>query len=154
WAPCNGQLMSIQQNQALISLLGVTYGGDGRTTFALPDLRGRAILGGGGTDFLPGAISGTETVSMTVDQLPSHTHGLQASTTKGAGRGGTPTANVFGENTAPANSIFTPVGGTQVALQQGTNLVVAGFGTPHNNMQPYLVLNYVIALSGVFPSRQ
>lgn len=153
WQPCNGQLLPINQNQALFSLLGVTYGGDGVTTFALPDLRGRAVMGSG-TNIPPGAIAGTETVALTADQLPSHTHALQASTTKGAGRGGTPSANVFGENTAPVNSIFAPAGGTQVPLQPGTNVVAFGGGAPHNNMQPFLVLNYVIATSGLFPSRQ
>lgn len=153
WAFCRGQLMSISQNQALFSLLGTVYGGDGRSTFALPDLQGRAVTGCGSNVPL-GQIAGSEKVTLTIDTLPRHMHVLQGSNTAGGGRGGgTPLNNVMGHNTSPTNSLFAPHGSTQVPLQPLTNIPAVGGGGPHNNMQPYLVLNYVIALSGMFPPR-
>lgn len=155
WAPCNGQILSIQQNQALFSLLGVTYGGDGVRTFALPDLRGRAIVGSDFTSVAWGEIAGSETASVTTDQLPSHTHSLQASTTPGAtGRPAPPVGKLFGVDsaTSPA-SLFATAGSNEVALVTGKNVTPTGGSLPHNNMQPYLTINYVIALNGVFPSR-
>ena len=155
WAACNGQILSIQQNQALFSLLGVTYGGDGRITFALPDLRGRSIVGSDFTSVAWGEIAGSETVGMTNEQLPRHTHSLQASTTAGpTGRPAPPVGKLFGVNsaTSPA-SIFAPAGSNEVVLSAGTNVPPSGGNQPHNNMQPYLTINYVIALNGMFPSR-
>jgi microcystin-dependent protein len=154
WALCNGAIFPIQQYQALFSLLGVTYGGDGIRTFALPDLRGRAIMGSNLGSVPPGQISGTENVTLTSQQLPSHNHLLQAATTEGGGRGGIPpVGHLFGTNKAPANSIFQPVGGTEIALAPSTNVAPAGGNQFHNNMQPYLAVNYLIAISGIYPPR-
>jgi microcystin-dependent protein len=115
WALCNGALLSIQQYQALFALIGTAYGGNGSSNFALPDLQGRAILGSSGTsgNYPAGLISGTTTVALSVAQLPSHNHLIQASTTNGAGRGSSPLNNLFGVNTEPAanpKKIFLPAG--------------------------------------------
>ncbi|WP_245431274.1 phage tail protein, partial [Rhodoplanes roseus] len=106
WALCDGSLLSIQSNQALFALLGTTFGGDGRSTFGLPDLRGRAVLGSDLASVPWGQVAGTETVTVTVDQLPSHTHVVSASTTAGTGRGSAPNGNLFGINTASPVAIF------------------------------------------------
>lgn len=153
WALCDGSLLSIRQNQALFSLIGTTYGGDGVNTFALPDLRGRAVLGSNLGTVPWGQVDGSETASVSVGQLPSHSHSLQASTTAGTGRGALPTGNLFAKNTASPIAIFAPPGSGDVPLASGTNVLPDGGGVPHNNMQPYLVINYLIALNGVFPSR-
>jgi microcystin-dependent protein len=158
WAPCNGALLAIQQNAALFSLLGTTYGGNGTTTFALPDLRGRAILGssGSGGNVPAGQMDGTTTVTLGVAEMPSHTHTIQASTTNGAGRGSAPAGHLFGVNTEPTNDpkrLFLQAGIAETPLAPFTNVVQDGGGVAHNNMQPYLVINYVIATSGTFPSR-
>lgn len=158
WALCNGALLSIQTNQALFSLLGTAYGGDGINTFALPDLRGRAILGstGSGGAYPAGMVSGTIGVILTAAQIPSHNHLMQASTTAGSGRGNPVTNNVFGVNTAPTDNpdkIFVTTGTGEVPLSVGTNIANEGGNQAHNNMQPYLAINYLIAMQGTFPSR-
>jgi microcystin-dependent protein len=158
WALCNGGLLSIQQNSALFSLIGTTYGGNGTTNFALPDLRGRAILGSSGTagNYPAGTESGTTTVGLSVGQLPAHNHFIQASTTAGAGRGSTPANHLFGVNTEPTSNpkkIFLLAGSMETNLAPSTNILPDGGGQPHNNMQPYLVINYMIALTGIYPSR-
>lgn len=158
WAFCNGALLSIAQNQGLFSLLGTYYGGNGVSTFALPDLRGRAILGstGSGGDFPAGMVSGVTTVTLIASQIPAHNHMIQASTANGAGRGASATNNLFGTNTLPADdpkTIFANAGQGEVPLALSTNLADTGGGLAHNNMQPYLVINYVIAMNGIFPSR-
>ena len=156
WAACNGALLSIQQNQALFSLLGTTYGGNGINNFALPDLRGRA---GRGSDFgsVPlGEVIGSETVAVSTSELPTHNHALQASTQSGpGGKPPSPAGKVFGQNTlgAPVQTIFAAAASAEVALSAGTNVTNTGGGQAHNNMQPSLVVNYVIALQGAFPSR-
>jgi len=152
WAACNGQLVSVQQNQALFSLLGTAFGGDGRNTFALPDLRGRAVLGCNFGSIPRAQIAGSERVTLDVNQLPNHTHTLQASTTAGTGRAQAPNDNLFGANTAtPANLIFAAAGSAEIPLAVGTNVAPAGGSQPHNNMQPYLVIAYLIAMQGIFP---
>lgn len=157
WTLCNGAILAIQTNQALFSLLGTTYGGDGVRTFALPDLRGRAVMG---TNFgtVPwGQVSGAEAVQVTTAQLPSHNHNIQATTTAGGGRGSSsPTNNIFAQNTfgSPVEWIFGMAGSMEIGLSTGTNVMNAGGNAPHNNMQPSLVINYMIALQGVYPSRQ
>jgi microcystin-dependent protein len=159
WAPCNGQLLSIQQNQALFSLLGTYYGGNGTTNFALPDLRGRAILGSTGNagQYPVGMTGGSVTVTLALPQLPAHNHLVQVSAAVGGGRGDVPpTNNVFATNALPASNptkIFATAGSGDTALAIGTNLVNEGSGQAHNNMQPYLAISYLIALQGVFPSR-
>jgi len=155
WALCNGALLAITQNQALFSLLGTYYGGNGTTTFGLPDLRGRAILGSSGSsgNYPAGMMSGTTTVTLTVGQLPSHNHFIQASTTAGAGRGGiSPVGRLFGANTEAAK-IFLLAGSMETNLATSTNIVPDGGNQGHNNMQPYLTISYLIATSGSYPSR-
>ncbi|HKQ73050.1 MAG TPA: tail fiber protein [Blastocatellia bacterium] len=143
WAFCNGQLLPINQNQALFSLLGTTYGGDGRTTFALPDLRGRSPyhIGAGLT---LGERAGAATHTLNQSQMPAHPHIPQAST-NGPNQG------------SPANNFWAAVSGSYSATPDSSmnpSLVSqAGGGQPHENMQPYLVVNFIIALQGIFPSR-
>jgi microcystin-dependent protein len=146
WAMCNGQLLPINQNQALFSLLGTTYGGNGQTTFALPDLRGRIPLHMG-SGFTLGQAGGEQAHTVTISELPTHTHVATASTL-GPAAGATTAQNNFlcapgAElyNNAPDNTmnpgIVANVGGSQA----------------HQNMSPYLVLTFIIALQGIFPSR-
>lgn len=147
WAFCNGQLLPINQNQPLFSLLGTTYGGDGRVNFALPDLRGRVIVGAG--DHWLGERDGTEAHTLSQAELPTHTHGYAVTDHRGTtGDPGGPTGAAFasGERayTAPAavNGVFHPSAVTSIGGSQA-----------HTNMQPYQTLNAVIALTGTFPSQ-
>ncbi len=135
WAACNGQLLAIQQNAALFSILGTTYGGNGTTTFALPDLRGRVPVGAGQgpglSNYAPGQAGGVEAVTLLQAQIPGHAHMLQA---------------------APANAsagpsvVTAPAGGAQTVITQQ-----AGQSMPHENRQPFLALQYIIATLGEYP---
>lgn len=146
WATCDGQVLPIAQNTALFSLLGTQYGGNGTTTFALPDLRGRAPVGvgqgAGLTPFQMGQTAGVETVALQASQMPAHTHrqmAYAAATTPEPG----------GAVLAPAPSrAFRPDGGTFATATLGR----FGDGQPHDNRQPYLALTYCIALTGIYPS--
>lgn len=160
WSLCQGQLMSISQNTALFSLLGTTYGGDGRTTFALPDLRGRAIVhpgqGPGLSQYTLGQVSGTENVTLQLPELPAHTHkvsGTRVVATKEAGLSGSP-ANAFLADSGSAYQYGEESDGTSMSpnLIAGTSSS-AGGSTPHANMMPYQTTNYIIALQGIFPQR-
>lgn len=145
WALCAGQLLSIQQNQALFSLLGTTYGGNGTTTFALPDLRGRVPVHIA-TNIPLGQMAGEESHTLISNELPAHTH--QTFGDSGAASSPTPTGNVWATaaNTHPfAATANTPLSDSAIAQQGG--------GQGHPNMQPFLVCNYCIALQGIFPSR-
>ncbi|MEM0998251.1 MAG: tail fiber protein [Bacteroidota bacterium] len=165
WAFCQGQLLPINQNQALYSLLGTTYGGDGRTNFALPDLRGRTAIhagnGSGLSDRRLGSQGGTETNTLSVNQIPEHTHSATA-------RVNTTIADL----TSPENAYLAPIAGrvnssppavAQMATYATTRdgkmndaaVVIGNTGGNQsmNNMQPWLALNYIIALQGLFPSR-
>lgn len=144
WALCNGQLLPISQNEALFSLLGVTYGGDGRANFALPDLRGR-LIEGVGVDPL-GTRKGTETHTLTAAEMPTHLHGYPVSDRRGT-TGDPQTGVAF----ASGVRAFASPAAANASLGPGA-VTNAGSGQPHQNMQPYLVLNAVIALQGVFPS--
>jgi microcystin-dependent protein len=152
WARCDGSLLSIQQNQALFSLIGTTYGGDGLRIFALPDLRGRAVLGSNLASVPWGVIEGTESVTLSVQNLPAHNHTVGATSKSGSGRSVVPTNRIFAAATGN-EMIFAPARSNEVPLASGTNIGNTGGNAPHNNMQPYLVVNYLIALSGVFPPR-
>ncbi|WP_448956397.1 phage tail protein [Labrys neptuniae] len=160
WALCNGQLMAIAQNQALFSLLGTTYGGDGRTTFALPDLRGRVPLGIAPA-YPPGARAGTESETLNVQQIPSHNHALMAdAVTAASSNGGVPaTSTVLGNSTGyvsqPASDFAVQIYSSQPANQTLSSAVIAlaGGGQAHENRMPFLVLNACIALNGIYPSR-
>jgi len=153
WAFCDGQLLSIAQNTALFSLLGTTYGGNGQTTFALPDLRGRVpVHAGQGPGLTPrplGQSAGSETVTLITSQMPAHTHSLQAF--NNGGDQPNPQGNILAAANQIGQNIYTNVNPdtTMSPLSLGT----AGGSQPHNNMQPYLVLNFCIALYGIFPPR-
>jgi microcystin-dependent protein len=145
WAFCNGQLMPINQNQALFSLLGTTYGGDGRTTFGLPDLRGKIpIHFGSGFDL--GQKGGEENHTLTLQELPTHIHVLNVN--NGTGNSTNPPNAVLAK--APANFYGAP---NNLAGMNPGSVTNTGGSQPHNNMQPYLTLNFIIALQGIFPSR-
>lgn len=160
WAFCQGQILSIAQNTALFSLLGTTYGGNGQTTFALPDLRGRTPVGTGQGPGLPsvelGEMGGEPTHTLIITEMPAHNHTAQlinSPTATVAANTKIPGGNYLAPN--PTTAIYysgtTPGGGP---LAGGSVTVgIAGGSQPHNNMQPYLGLNYIIALEGVFPSR-
>lgn len=156
WALCNGALLPIQSWQALFSLIGTYYGGDGIRTFALPDLRGRAIIGSTGTggQYPVGTMSGEVSVTLNTLQLPPHNHLIQVTATQGSGRSAPATGNIFATNTAgTAKMIFVTAGTGETPLATSTNLVNEGGGDAHNNMQPYLTISYLIALQGSYPSR-
>ncbi|WP_340540925.1 phage tail protein [Nocardioides sp. GXZ039] len=150
WATCNGQLLPINQNQALFALLGTTYGGNGVTTFALPDLRGRAPIGAGkldgtGTNYVLGEVGGVEAVALLTAQLPSHTHTLAASGSQAT-------------TSSPAGAVLAAGGGLRFSGAAGSTMAAAasgsaGSGQPHENRAPSLALTWVIALQGIFPSR-
>jgi microcystin-dependent protein len=145
WAFCNGQLLPINQNQALFSLLGTTYGGDGRVNFALPDLRDRVPMHMGQGHTL-GERAGQSSHTLTLSEMPLHTHPHNANT--GAGVETTPAGAVLAK--APANAYAPPANLT--TLNAGTSLNIGG-SQPHLNMQPYLGLYFIIALQGIFPSQ-
>jgi len=147
WALCAGQLLPINQNQALFALLGTTYGGNGQTTFALPDLRGRVAVGAGqaetGTTYDLGSTGGTETAKLTVGQLPAHTHSVAAT-------------SIAATKKNPSSNF--PAGGgsygTTHNVQMNASMIgTRGGGQAHENRQPYLSLEYIIALEGVFPTQ-
>lgn len=145
WALCNGQLLPINQNQALFSLLGTTYGGDGRLNFALPDLRGRVPIHTGSGHTL-GEKAGVESVTINQQTMPNHTHFAQA--TSNPGTSDSAASNVFGN--VPGRLYTDLVALT--TLHPGTITTVGG-SQPHENRQPLLVLNFCIALQGIFPSQ-
>jgi len=155
WAFCNGQLLPISQNTALFSLLGTTYGGDGKSTFALPDLQGSAAMHPGQGQGLSlrdlGQVSGVESVTLLVSEIPFHTHALHAADPQD----GTGNLQVGAPERILAKSGSGQAYGPAANLVQMAPeaLAPAGGGLPHNNMQPYLTLNYCIALQGVFPPR-
>lgn len=159
WASCDGQSMIIQQNAALYALLGVAFGGDGKTNFNLPDLRGRTPVGnytnsgtiGQLTHYNIGAAGGAETVTLTTTQIPAHTHTWQAVNTAAANL--TPADNLYAQS---PSTLYTalPATGSQGLVPFNPKIMGnAGGGQAHNNMQPFLALNFVIALSGTFPPR-
>jgi microcystin-dependent protein len=157
WAQCNGQLLPISQNTALFSLLGTFYGGDGKSTFALPNLQDSAPLGAGQgsglTDRFLGEVGGAETVTLLQSEMPAHSHGINASAS-------------LGTQTDPTNAVWAAGGAVRgggpptYASAQGAAplmhpqaLNVAGSSLPHNNMPPFLTVTFIIALQGVFPPR-
>lgn len=145
WAQCDGQFLPINQNQALFALLGTTYGGNGQTTFALPNLRGRVPIHMGSGHTL-GEAAGSTAVTVNIQQLPTHLHGLQA-TNVDANRTSVPTGNFIG----PVNNMFSAA--ANLTTMNPTDVTSVGGSQAHNNMMPYLVLNFIIALQGIFPSQ-
>jgi len=152
WALCQGQILPIAQNTALFSLLGTTYGGDGQTTFALPNLAGRIpIHQGNGPGLSPrplGSAGGTETVTLSIGQMPGHNHAALGADS-GADRL-SPAASFWSTDPGGNTGGYSNVAGSQMA---STALGTAGNGQAHANLQPFLVLNYIIALEGIFPPR-
>ncbi|MGO1073262.1 phage tail protein [Lysobacter sp. CA199] len=155
FALCNGQILSIAQNQALFSLLGTTYGGNGTTTFALPNLQSRTPVefgassdpGWSPTPYQLGETGGVENVTLLTPQLPVHNHNLCGVTAATTGRN--PTNNFYGTT---STAIYAATGQTQVPLAPAT-IGSTGGTLPHPNLQPYLVINFCIALQGIYPSR-
>lgn len=146
WAFCNGALMPISENETLFNLIGTTYGGDGQNTFALPDLRSRVPVHVG-PGFALAQSGGAETVTLTVSQIPAHSHVPQASTNPGDGA--PPTNNVWANQTALNNYLnIAP----SVNMNAGA-LGSSGGSQPHDNMIPFLVINFILSLFGVFPSQ-
>jgi len=152
WAQCNGQLLPISQNTALFSLLGTFYGGDGKSTFALPNLQGSVAIhqgqGAGLSQRFLGEQSGSPTETLITSEMPIHTHVATANispATLGTGD------NTTGFARSSGGSAYK--GGTANVALDPTTLAISGSSLPHNNMMPYLTLNYVIALQGVFPAR-
>jgi microcystin-dependent protein len=145
WSECNGQFLPINQNQALFSLLGTMYGGNGQTTFALPDFRGRIPIHVG-SGFIQGQAGGQEFHTVTSSEMPAHNHFVQA--TSAQGNNDDPTSNLLATsntakfNTSPLNTTLHP-----------STITNTGGSQPHENRQPFTVLNFIIALQGVFPSR-
>ncbi|WP_234110375.1 MULTISPECIES: phage tail protein [Chryseobacterium] len=151
WAECNGQILSIAQNTALFSLLGTTYGGNGTTTFALPDMRGRILVhngqGPGLSNYVQGQVGGVESVTLTPSEMPAHTHTINAVTSEG--NQNVPT------NALPANTKLLDKEYSDAATNttmKATMVNPAGGNLPHTNIQPYLTLKCIIALQGIFPS--
>ncbi len=147
WHLCDGTILPINQNAALFALLGTQYGGNGTTTFALPDMRGRTPIGFGTTHAI-GAPDGFENVALTVSQLPMHTHTLMASNATGSAI--LPGGNAYA---AVSNNTAHYAPDTTLTPLNPTSILPAGSSQPHNNMQPYLVMSYCISLTGIFPSR-
>jgi Microcystin-dependent protein len=151
WAFCNGQLLSISENEALFTLIGTTYGGDGQTTFALPDLQGRLPVHMGrnnatGTTFPIGQKAGTESVTLITNQLPAHSHAANSS-------------NLGGTTNSPENALWATSSKNQysdgtpdVALNPAA-IGVTGGNQPHDNMMPYIAVSFIIALNGIWPSQ-
>jgi microcystin-dependent protein len=161
WAACNGQLLAINEYEPLFTLLGTTYGGDGVNTFAVPNMNGRAVVGAQGqgpglSNYPPGTMVGTEGVTLTSNQLPTHGHTVAVPLQ--AVSSGTATASAVGNFPAvsPTNKPYaaTATAGAALNAQALTVTVgVAGGSVPHSNMQPVLALNYIIATQGIYPSQ-
>jgi len=155
WAFCNGQVLPIAQNTPIFSLLQTTYGGDGITTFALPDLRGRAPLHAGqGNGLTPrslGATGGQASVALSAAQMPIHSHTARARS--GAGDQNSPAGNVWAAGVGRRGQAFYATAPGASPAMSAAALGPAGGAQPHNNMPPYLTLNFIIALQGIFPSR-
>jgi microcystin-dependent protein len=152
WALCNGQLLPISQNTALFSLLGTTYGGDGKTSFALPNLQGRAPMHPGQGPALSnrslGESGGAESVALLPSEMPPHTHGLSLAAVNAAATHPDPAGHLPAQTAEPGYCT------TGTPVDMAPNLLASTGGSqPHNNLQPYLALNFIIALQGVFPPR-
>jgi microcystin-dependent protein len=147
WMFCEGQLLPISEYETLFNLIGTTYGGDGQSTFALPDLRGRLPIHQG-NGFTLAEDGGVETVTLSVPQIPAHSHAFLA--TVAAGGSAVPTNNVLGALSTAGNLLYIPAAGTTPMAPNACGSI--GGSQPHDNFQPYLCVNFIISLFGVFPS--
>jgi microcystin-dependent protein len=156
WAMCNGQILPIAQNTALFSLLGTTYGGNGQTTFALPDLRSRVPIhfgqGPGLSSYDLGQAAGTESVTLTVNQMPGHNHPYTMTATNLDGNTPEPAANTVLANVSAGTQIYRSAAQPNVQMPGGVTGLTGG-SQPAPILQPYLAINFCIALEGIFPSR-
>lgn len=154
WAWCDGQLLPLSQNTALFSLLGTTYGGNGKSNFALPNLQGRAPMHPGQGPGLSlhdlGETGGSETVTLLESEIPSHSHALRPN--NDGATGNTPAGQLAARPFGRGNNLYTTVN-TSLQMMNPNMLAPAGGDQPHNNMQPYLTFYFCIALQGVFPPR-
>ncbi len=157
WALCQGQLLPISQNTALFSLLGIQFGGDGRSTFGLPNYVGRMPIGLGTGPALPtyvmGQVGGSTSVTLLTPQMPAHTHTHMGTATIGTAQ--TPASSAFAalpSGKGASVPYYVPAGGGAAVMASGA-LALTGSGQPHPNQMPYLELNYIICLSGIFPQR-
>jgi microcystin-dependent protein len=159
WASCNGQLLSIASNTALFSLLGTTYGGNGVQTFGLPDLRGRAPVSTGtsslGSTYTLGEMSGSESITMTTNTMPPHTHSGSVSLALGASSVAAFDSNIEGKNigSGMANAYSTNDNTNLAAPTYQATVGVAGSSQPFSILSPYLAVNFIICMQGIFPSR-
>ncbi len=145
WAFCAGQLLPISENETLFQLIGTTYGGDGQSTFALPDLRGRVPIHKG-NGFILAETGGAEEITLSVNQLPAHSHPLVATTS--AGTAASPQGNVLAAS--GSSNVYRPAPGAAALAPEAVGS--AGGSQPHSNLQPYLGMNFIISLFGIFPS--
>jgi microcystin-dependent protein len=153
WAFCDGSLQAISNYPALFNLIGTTYGGDGQTTFGLPDLRGRAVIhqgqGTGLSQYVMGERLGTESVTVSTTQMANHTHSFGATTT--AGNSATPGPTVILASSPTGHPIYD--GAASPIALSGQAVTMAGGSLPHENRQPYQAITYIIALEGIYPSQ-
>jgi microcystin-dependent protein len=157
WLTCDGQLLAISQFTALFSLLGVNYGGDGRTTFGLPDLRGRIPMSfGNGPGLTPreiGEKAGTETVQLVAGNLASHTHGTNTNCQPASGNSTDPTGRIWSKDAGVQTGTYANAASNASMNPASVTVGSAGGTSPHSNIQPSLALNFVIATQGIFPNR-
>ncbi|HEX7850383.1 MAG TPA: tail fiber protein [Sphingomonas sp.] len=156
YALCNGQIVAISQNTALFSLLGTTYGGNGTSTFALPNMQGRApVHQGNGAGIDPvslGEMAGETSVTLNTSNLPQHTHPISGAVIASSNPGETPASNTLFTNSAP-NQLYATSLGTGALNLASQSITMAGGSQPHNNAQPYLAVTFIIAMEGIFPAR-
>ncbi len=157
WAFCNGQLLAISQNQALFALLGTYYGGNGTSTFQLPNFQGRVPIhmgqGPGLSPYVLSQIGGVENVTLSVGQTASHTHLVYADGDVGSNNSPSPSGNGMATFVAGSNIYATAAGIKKAVTMNPEMIAAAGGGQPHTNIQPYLTVNFCIALEGIFPTR-
>ncbi|HRQ64619.1 MAG TPA: tail fiber protein [Xanthomonadaceae bacterium] len=146
WMFCNGQLLPISQNEVLFQLIGTTYGGDGQTTFALPDLRGRIPIHQG-NGFILAETGGAEQVTLTVGQIPAHAHALMGVATQGN------QINPSGNLPANSNNVVPYLNGSPEGSMNAAAVAQVGGSQPHSNVQPFLCVSFIISLFGIFPSQ-
>ena len=158
WALCNGQLLSISSNAALFSILGTSFGGNGTTTFALPDLRGRVPVhagqGPGLSPYVLGESTGTENVTLTVGQMPAHSHLVNANASNGTAP--SPNGHLLAQavdSTKKSVDVYSVAPASKLLTLAAATIASAGGSLPHANIQPVLAINFIIALVGIFPSR-